>query len=146
MSLLFFALPVTRLLTGSLCLCIAEQCYTLSSVSSFLEYWTIRNLSDDSTRFAKAARVEDFNLKDISSPERERTLILLSAFINFVKFTEQYCNSFVKDLTDRSSTLIVERDQISQQLAEVEQSIEEMRLASSLDMFYLSDFIQSKDR
>ncbi|KIJ99575.1 hypothetical protein K443DRAFT_102011 [Laccaria amethystina LaAM-08-1] len=79
------------------------------------------------TRFAKAARVEDFNFKDISSPERERTLILLSAFINFVKFTEQYCNSFVKDLTDRSSALIVERDQISQQLAEVEQSVEEMR-------------------
>ncbi|TFK42826.1 Nuf2 family-domain-containing protein [Crucibulum laeve] len=79
------------------------------------------------TRFAKAARVEDFNAKDIYSPERERTLILLSAFINFVKFTEQYCNDFVKDLRDRSDALIVERDQVAQQLTIVQQSIETMK-------------------
>ncbi|KAG6811487.1 hypothetical protein H0H92_007179 [Tricholoma furcatifolium] len=71
----------------------------------------------------KAARVEDFNAKDIASPERERTLILLSAFINFIKFTEQYCNSFIKDLCDRSETMIIERDQISDQLAELERDI-----------------------
>ena len=106
----------------------------------------MRHLPNHRTRFAKAARVEDFNLKDISSPERERTLILLSAFINFVKFTEQYCNSFVKDLTDRSSALIVERDQISQQLTEVEQSIEEMRCVLFLNLFCFSDPMQSKDR
>ncbi|KAF5386676.1 hypothetical protein D9615_001740 [Tricholomella constricta] len=76
------------------------------------------------TRFAKAARVEDFNAKDIFSPERERTLTLLSAFINFVKFTEQYCNVFVKDLRDRSKAIIVERDQVSEQLGEIERSIE----------------------
>ncbi|KAF8078200.1 Nuf2 family-domain-containing protein [Lyophyllum atratum] len=76
------------------------------------------------TRLAKAARVEDFNAKDVHSPEKERTLLLLSAFINFVKFTEQYCNVFVKDLRDRSEAIIMERDQVSEQLAEIERSIE----------------------
>ncbi|KAG6861878.1 hypothetical protein C0995_010584 [Termitomyces sp. Mi166 len=71
----------------------------------------------------KAARVEDFNAKDLVSPERERTLILLSAFINFVKFTEQYCNAFVKGLRDRSEGIIVERAQVSEQLNELERSI-----------------------
>ncbi|GLB35199.1 putative nuf2 family protein [Lyophyllum shimeji] len=79
------------------------------------------------TRLAKAARVEDFNAKDIYHPERERTLLLLSAFINFVKFTEQYCNAFVKDLRDRSEAIIIERDEVSQQLAEIEQSIAAMK-------------------
>ncbi|KAF9456033.1 Nuf2 family-domain-containing protein [Collybia nuda] len=76
------------------------------------------------TRFAKAARVEDFNAKDVFNPERERTLILLSAFINFVKFTEQYCNAFVKELRDRSEAVIVERDQINEQLNDIQHRIE----------------------
>ncbi|KAG6819356.1 hypothetical protein H0H93_012571 [Arthromyces matolae] len=74
-------------------------------------------------RFALAARVEDFNAKDVTSPEKERTLILLSAFINFVKFTEQYCNPFVKDLRDRSEGMIVERGRVSESLAQIEQTI-----------------------
>jgi kinetochore protein Nuf2 len=83
-----------------------------------------------STRFAKAARVEDFNAKDVFSPDRERTLILLSAFINFVKFTEQYCNAFVKELRSRSDAIIVERDQVSEQLSEIRRSIDGMKYAS----------------
>ncbi|KAG6878753.1 hypothetical protein C0993_008052 [Termitomyces sp. T159_Od127] len=71
----------------------------------------------------KAARVEDFNAKDLISPEKERTLILLSAFINFIKFTEQYCNAFVKGLRDRSEAIIVDRAQVSEQLIELEQKI-----------------------
>ncbi|KAG6841203.1 hypothetical protein C0991_000865 [Blastosporella zonata] len=85
------------------------------------------------TRFAKAARVEDFNAKDLASPERERTLILLSAFINFVKFTEQYCNTFVKDLRDRSEATIVERAQVSEQLVELERSIDALKAKMAED-------------
>jgi len=84
-----------------------------------------------SSRFARAAKVENFNAKDISHPERERTLILLSAFINFVKFTEQFCNPFVKDLRDRSDAMIIERDQVSRELAEVQQKIEATKWAFS---------------
>lgn len=67
--------------------------------------------------------MEDFSAKDLVSPEKERTLILLSAFINFVKFTEQYCNAFVKGIRDRSAAIITQRAQVSEQLIELEQSI-----------------------
>ncbi|KAH0584146.1 hypothetical protein H2248_009706 [Termitomyces sp. 'cryptogamus'] len=92
-----------------------KDLYTTSLTQNLLVYHL--------ARFAKAARVEDFNAKDLVSPERERTLILLSAFINFVKFTEQYCNVFVKDLRDRSEAVIVERVQISERLNELERDI-----------------------
>lgn len=82
-----------------------------------------------SARFAKAARVDDFSAKDISNPDRERTLTLLSAFINFVKFTEQNCNAFVKDLRDQSDAIVTERDQITEQLAMIQQEIEAVRCA-----------------
>lgn len=74
--------------------------------------------------------MEDFNAKDIFNPERERTLILLSAFINFVKFTEQYCNAFVKDLRDRSEAIIIERDQVNEQLNEIQHKIEALKYAA----------------
>lgn len=74
--------------------------------------------------------MEDFNAKDIYNPERERTLILLSAFINFVKFTEQYCNAFVKDLRDRSEAIIIERDQVNEQLNEIQHRIEALKYAA----------------
>jgi kinetochore protein Nuf2 len=77
-------------------------------------------------RFAKAARVDDFNSRDIYSPERERTLRLLSAFINFIKFTEQYCDTFLKDLRDRSDTLIVRRDGVTARLKEVQDKVDEL--------------------
>jgi kinetochore protein Nuf2 len=98
-----------------------------------------------STRFAKAARVEDFNAKDIFSPDRERTLILLSAFINFVKFTEQYCNPFVKELRNRSDAIVVERDQLVEQVAEIRRSIDIMKYAPSQTItLYLTRFLELK--
>jgi kinetochore protein Nuf2 len=77
-------------------------------------------------RFAKAAKVEDFNSRDIYVPERERTLTLLSAFINFVKFTEQYCDAFLKDLRDRSDTLIVQREDVTAELNEIQDKIDKL--------------------
>jgi kinetochore protein Nuf2 len=77
-------------------------------------------------RFAKASRVEDFNSRDIYSPERERTLMVLSAFINFVKFTEQYCDAFLKDLRDRSDTLIVRREDVTARLKEIQDKVDEL--------------------
>jgi len=61
----------------------------------------------------------------MSHPERERTIDLLSAFINFIKFTEQCCDSFVKGLRDKSAAMIVERDQVSVALQESQERIRE---------------------
>ncbi|KAJ7231452.1 Nuf2 family-domain-containing protein [Mycena haematopus] len=85
------------------------------------------------TRLARAARVEDFCAKDIQSPERERTVYLLSAFINFVKFTEQFCEPFVKKLRDRSDEIIAERDRISRRLTGITQEIDVMKAKMAED-------------
>lgn len=81
------------------------------------------------TRFANAARVDDFSSYDISKPTKERTLLLLSAFINFVKFTEQLCNPFVNELVNRSNALLVDRDQVSSKLAQTQKQIQELKSA-----------------
>lgn len=93
------------------------------------DFSSVQQLDLDSyrTRFAKAARVEDFNSRDLFSPERERTIILLSAFINFVKFTEQYCDVFLKDLRERSDALIIQRDDAAEQLNEIKQKFDELK-------------------
>lgn len=77
-------------------------------------------------RFAEAARVEDFSGKDISHPDKNRTLMLLAAFINLVKFTEEWCTPFVKELRERADTMNVQREQISRELADLQHRIELM--------------------
>lgn len=81
------------------------------------------------TRFANAARVDDFNSRDVFSPERERTIVLLSAFINFVKFTEQYCDVFLRDLRDRSDAIVIQRNNAAVQLRDIQGQFDELRCA-----------------
>ncbi|KAK7045609.1 kinetochore-associated Ndc80 complex subunit nuf2 [Paramarasmius palmivorus] len=78
-------------------------------------------------RFATAARVEDFSAIDITHPKRDRTLILLSAFINFVRFTEQLCNDRVDALRKNSETILVEREKVGHKLTEVRRQIAEIK-------------------
>ncbi|KAF8906040.1 Nuf2 family-domain-containing protein [Gymnopilus junonius] len=85
------------------------------------------------TRFAKAARVEDFNSRDLFTPERERTSVLLSAFINFVKFTEQYCDEFLKDLRERSDALTVQRSTIHEQLDDIQAKFDDLNARIAKD-------------
>jgi kinetochore protein Nuf2 len=71
--------------------------------------------------------VDDFNLRDIYFPERERTIILLSAFINFLKFTAEFCDGFLKDLHERSDALIVQRDDIGDKVREIQEKVDEIK-------------------
>ncbi|KAK0228252.1 Nuf2 family-domain-containing protein [Armillaria fumosa] len=68
-------------------------------------------------RFAAAAKLDDFTSSDIYRPTRERTIRLLSAFINFVKFTEQDSNPFAKAIRERSDGILLERDKVAEQLS-----------------------------
>ncbi|KAJ3990031.1 Nuf2 family-domain-containing protein [Lentinula detonsa] len=109
----------------------AQEALTTSSIEEkdniYLSALTHNLLCYHLTRFANAARVDDFSAYDISRPTKDRTLLLLSAFINFVKFTEQLCNPFVNELASRSDALLVERDQISGKLAQVQKRIQELK-------------------
>ncbi|KXN87715.1 putative kinetochore protein NUF2 [Leucoagaricus sp. SymC.cos] len=79
------------------------------------------------TRFAKAAQVEDFSAKDLYAPEKARTLVLLSAFINFVKFTEQFCDQFVKDQRDHSEKILVEREEVAEEVEKVQHEVDAVK-------------------
>lgn len=71
--------------------------------------------------------MEDFSAKDLYTPEKARTLILLSAFINFVKFTEQFCDLFVKNLREHSEKILVEREDMVEELAKVQREIDSIK-------------------
>jgi len=76
--------------------------------------------------------VEDFTAKDLFAPEKARTLVLLSAFINFVKFTEQFCDKFVKERREHSEKIIVEREEVIEELEKIQQEIGAIKSASLL--------------
>jgi kinetochore protein Nuf2 len=71
--------------------------------------------------------VDDFNLRDIHFPERERTMILLSAFINFLKFTGGFCDEFLKDLHEDSDALVVQRGNIGDKVREIQEKVDELK-------------------
>jgi len=58
--------------------------------------------------------------------------MLLSGFINFVKFTEKYCDPFLKETRERTDTLITERERLSEQTIEVDRKIAELKYVFAL--------------
>ncbi|KIM56125.1 hypothetical protein SCLCIDRAFT_1220548 [Scleroderma citrinum Foug A] len=84
------------------------------------------------TRFANAARIMDFSKKDIHLPDPERTRFILSAFINFVIFTEQ-CTSFVSSLHDKSATIIEEWERVAQELLTIQYKLTALKAQHAKD-------------
>jgi kinetochore protein Nuf2 len=77
-------------------------------------------------RLADAAKVPDFSGKDIFTPTTERTRLILSAFINFVKFSEQ-CMPFVTKLRGKAADLIQERESVSHERARLEAQLAQLK-------------------
>ncbi|KAI0060855.1 hypothetical protein BV25DRAFT_1827411 [Artomyces pyxidatus] len=84
------------------------------------------------TRFANAAQVPDFSIKDLYFPTPERTRLILSAFINFVKFSEE-CLPMVMSLRDRSTALVQERDQVVDELGRVQAQLARLKATRADD-------------
>ncbi|TDL15664.1 hypothetical protein BD410DRAFT_101642 [Rickenella mellea] len=78
-------------------------------------------------RIAMAARVQDFSMKDLVAPETQRTRLILSAFVNFIRFAEER-EVFLKELRDKSLRTIEERDRMKQQVEELRAAIEKQKL------------------
>ncbi len=68
----------------------------------------------------------DFSGKDILTPTAERTRLILSAFINFVKFSEQ-CMPFVEKLRGKAANLIQERENVSSERARLEAQLAQIK-------------------
>ncbi|KAL1669439.1 Nuf2 family-domain-containing protein [Schizophyllum commune] len=75
------------------------------------------------TRLASAARIEDFNSKDLTNPDPDRTNVLLSAFINFIKFTEQFCHEPFTKIMHSADKVVQERRAAEDDLSRINQEI-----------------------
>ena len=67
------------------------------------------------------------SLHQHGSSGMERTIDLLSAFINFIKFTEQWCDPFIKELRDKSAAMLSEREQVTLELEQVQEKIKVLK-------------------
>ncbi|KAH8988370.1 Nuf2 family-domain-containing protein [Lactarius akahatsu] len=79
------------------------------------------------SRLAGAAKVPDFSSKDIFLPTSQRTRIILSAMINFIKFSEQ-CTPVVQkvrkkaeDLSQEGESMMRERARLETQTAQLQE-------------------------
>ncbi|KZT29875.1 hypothetical protein NEOLEDRAFT_1238609 [Neolentinus lepideus HHB14362 ss-1] len=84
------------------------------------------------TRFATAARVGDFNSRDVYFPEPERTRVILSAFINLVKFHEQ-CASTIEEVRRKDADLESEREMAIQRLADMVSELDVIKAKRAQD-------------
>jgi kinetochore protein Nuf2 len=86
---------------------------------------SLKGLNTRRVRLADAAKVPDFSSKDIFAPTAERTRLILSAFINFVKFSEQSLPLVTKlrgkaaDLMQARESTVHERARLEAQLAQL---------------------------
>ncbi|KAI0646761.1 Nuf2 family-domain-containing protein [Trametes meyenii] len=83
-------------------------------------------------RFAHAAKIEDFSARDLYFPDPDRTRAVFSAFINFIKFTEQ-SEAFITRLRHQSTTVIKERQAVTEETAELEQRMSEFKVRRAED-------------
>ncbi|KAI8998922.1 Nuf2 family-domain-containing protein [Trametes punicea] len=83
-------------------------------------------------RFASAAKILDFSAKDIYFPDPDRTRSIFSAFINFIKFSEQ-SEAFINRLRNQSTSVIKERQAVVEETAELEQRMAEFKVKRAED-------------
>jgi len=78
------------------------------------------------TRFAAAAKIPDFSIRDLHFPEPGRTHSILCALVNYIKFSEQ-CTPFVMSLREKSSALNKDRDNVSNELREAQRKLDHIK-------------------
>lgn len=103
---------------------------------AFFEYlWLPR------TRFAQAARVDNFSAADIAHPTKERTLELLSAFINFVKFTEERNDTYIAGLRGGSDKLIADLAKAKDKYADLSRKVNSIKFVYICSRSNVDDYI-----
>ena len=82
-------------------------------------------LSDEThrQRFANAAKINDFSSKDLYFPDPDRTRSIFSAFINFIKFSEQ-SEAFINRLREQSTAVIRERQVVTEEIQDLQEKME----------------------
>lgn len=73
---------------------------------------------------AEGAGIEDFSMMDLVAPTYARTHRILSAIINFGRFSDERY-SFIERLQQQYSKASEERDELQQQIIDMKQKIDE---------------------
>ena len=66
------------------------------------------------------AKITDFDLRDIATPEPHRTRSHLSGFINLIRFIEEQ-EPYLASIRSRSSALVQDRERVAKTSFEVQQ-------------------------
>jgi len=74
------------------------------------------------------AKIADFDLRDIATPEPHRTRSHLSAFINLIRFIEEQ-EPYLASIRSRSSALVQDRDRVAKASLEVQQKASAIKYA-----------------
>ena len=65
----------------------------------------------------------DFSARDLYFPESDRMRAILSAFINFIKFTEQFCHEPFTKIMHSADKVVQERRAAEDDLSRINQEI-----------------------
>ncbi|KDQ60560.1 hypothetical protein JAAARDRAFT_553066 [Jaapia argillacea MUCL 33604] len=84
------------------------------------------------TRFATAAKIPSFSSRDVTFPEPERTRDNLSAFVNFVKFSEQ-CSQFLNGARSKDGEVMQERESLALRIQERRSKLDALKAQRALD-------------
>ena len=77
------------------------------------------------------AKISDFDLRDIATPEPHRTRSHLSAFINLIKFIEEQ-EPYLSSIRSRSLALVQDRERIAKACFEAQQKAAAIRYVQLL--------------
>ncbi|KAI1790724.1 Nuf2 family-domain-containing protein [Ganoderma leucocontextum] len=83
-------------------------------------------------RFANAAKINDFSSKDLYFPDPDRTRSIFSAFINFIKFSEQ-SEAFINRLREQSTAVIRERQVVTEEVQDLQEKMEGFKIKRAED-------------
>ena len=89
------------------------------------------------SRLATAAKVPDFSSKDIFLPTSQRTRIILSAMINFIKFSEQ-CLPVVQKVRKKAEDLAQESESLTRDHARLETQLAQLQYGSLTIIFWFN--------
>ncbi|GJJ12032.1 hypothetical protein Clacol_006272 [Clathrus columnatus] len=84
------------------------------------------------TRIAEGAAIEDFSMMDLVAPTYARTHRILSAIVNFGRFSEERY-SFIERLQQQHLKASEERDDLQQQVIDLRQKIQEHKAKLNAD-------------
>ena len=73
-----------------------------------------------------ASRLDSFTIKDLGQPEKGRTMNILSAIVNFVKFSEEQAD-LIRSLQSQDIYALEEQDRLIEEINVIQKKVDEIK-------------------